>query len=269
MNNGWIKLYRKIQGKGYYKKSKYVHLWVHLLLKANHKENEFMWNDKMTIIKQGQLLTGRKQLSDETGINESSIERILKMLENEQQIEQQKTTKFRIITIKNWENYQSGISSEQQKEQQANNKRTTSEQQLNTNKNDKNDKNDNNKELFDIFRKAYPGKKRGLDTEYNDFIKKHKDYKQIIPLLPSIIEDQISAKKKELDDTGFTPMWKNLKTWLSQRCWEEEFGKTEAKPPTLTYKEMQEILIPMDAQQKIIFQKEYTFEPNNKIYTRK
>ena len=139
----------------------------------------------------------------------------------------------------------------------------------NNDNNDKNAKNDNNKELFDIFRKAYPGKKRGLDTEYNDFIKKHKDYKQIIPLLPSIIEDQISAKKKELDDTGFTPMWKNLKTWLSQRCWEEEFGKTESKPPTLTYKEMQEILIPMDAQQKIIFQKEYTFEPNNKIYTRK
>ncbi len=139
-NSGWIKLHRKLTKKGYYKKSHYVHLWVHLLLKANHKENEFMLNNQIVVIKQGQLLTGRKQLSEETGINESTIERILKMLENEHQIEQQKTTKFRIITIVNWENHQLENQDEHQNEQQANNKRTTNEQQMNTNKNDKNDK---------------------------------------------------------------------------------------------------------------------------------
>ena len=141
---GWIKLHRKIQDKGYYKKSHYVHLWIHLLLRANHKENEFMWNDKIIIVKEGQLITGRKQLSKETGISESSIERILKMLENEQQIEQQKTTKYRLVTILNWHDYQQG---EQQNGQQADNKRTTSGQQTDTNKNDKNEnniKNDNN-----------------------------------------------------------------------------------------------------------------------------
>jgi hypothetical protein len=62
----------------------------------------------------------------------------LKYLEIEQQIEQQKTTKFTIITILNWDRYQEN---EQQSEQQVNNKRTTSEQQVNTNKNVKNDKN--------------------------------------------------------------------------------------------------------------------------------
>jgi hypothetical protein len=39
---GWIKLHRKLQKKGYYKKSEYIHLWVHLLLSANHKEKEFI-----------------------------------------------------------------------------------------------------------------------------------------------------------------------------------------------------------------------------------
>ena len=60
----------------------------------------------MTTVKEGQLLTGRKQLSAETGISQSTIERILKMLENEHQIGQQKTTKHRIITILNWRTYQ-------------------------------------------------------------------------------------------------------------------------------------------------------------------
>lgn len=52
-----------------------------------------------------------------------------------QQIEQQTSTKNRLITIINWNEYQQ---SEQQIEQQVNSNRTTSEQQVNTNKNDNN-----------------------------------------------------------------------------------------------------------------------------------
>jgi hypothetical protein len=105
--------------KGYYKKSQYVHLWVHLLLKANHEPKEFMWNNQIILIKEGQLITGRKELNKETGISETTIERILEMLENEHQIGQQKTTKYRLITILNWKEYQKTDST-------SDNKRTTS-----------------------------------------------------------------------------------------------------------------------------------------------
>ncbi len=141
MNNGYIKLYRKIKEKGWYKNSKYVHLWIHLLLLATHKVHEFMWNNQIIVIKEGQILTGRKQLSDETGLAQSTIEKILKLFEKEHQIEQQKTTKFRIITIINWKEYQQR---EQQKEQQSDNRVTTKEQQSDTYKNDKKVKNDKN-----------------------------------------------------------------------------------------------------------------------------
>lgn len=36
IENGWIKLYRNLKNKGFYKKSEHVHLWIHLLMKANH-----------------------------------------------------------------------------------------------------------------------------------------------------------------------------------------------------------------------------------------
>lgn len=126
--NGWIKLFRKIQNKGYYKKSPYVHLWIHLLLNANHGSKEFMWNNNIILIKEGQLITGRNKLALETGIKPTSIERILNMLENEHQIGQQKTTKYRLITIVNWKEYQNTDS-------KTDSKRTTNGQQADTNKN--------------------------------------------------------------------------------------------------------------------------------------
>lgn len=116
---GWIKIHRKIQEKGFYNRSQYVHLWVHLLLSANHKEKELMWNNQIIVIREGQFVTGRKRLSEETGIPEGTIEDILNFFEKEQQIQQQKTTKYRLITVINWDTHQ-------KIQQQSNNRATTS-----------------------------------------------------------------------------------------------------------------------------------------------
>lgn len=132
---GWIKLYRSIENKGWYRDSEYVHLWVHLLLKASHKGKEFMFNNEIVKLKPGQLITGRKALSVETSISESKIERILNLFENERQIEQQTNSRNRVITIVSWDAYQKS-------EQQMDSKRTASEQPVDTNKNDNNENND-------------------------------------------------------------------------------------------------------------------------------
>lgn len=128
---GWIKLHRQLMDKAFYSKdSEKVHLWIHLLMKANHHDREEYLGGKPIQCKSGQFTTGRKQLSMETGICESKIERILSNFEKiEQQIEQRKTSVNRLISILNWSIYQE---SEQQFEQQVNNDRTTSEQRVNT-----------------------------------------------------------------------------------------------------------------------------------------
>ncbi len=113
--------------KGYANRPAYISLWVHLLMMANHNEAEFMWNGGIIKIQPGQLLTGRKALSERTGIPESSVEDILNFFEKATQIRQQKTTKHRLITILNWE-----------KHQISDNKATTEQQQADTNKNVKN-----------------------------------------------------------------------------------------------------------------------------------
>ena len=59
------------------------------------------------------------------------------MLEKQHQIRQQKTTKFRLITIQNWNKYQSS-------DNNSDNKATTKQQQPDTYNNDKNIKNEKN-----------------------------------------------------------------------------------------------------------------------------
>lgn len=139
MLQGWVSINRSITDSFYYKDSHYIHLWVHLILRANHQDAFILLDGKKFPIKRGQFLTSRTKLAAETGINESKVERILKCFESEQQIEQQKKTKYRLITITNYDKYQG---SEQQNEQQMNSKRTANEQQMNTN----NNQNQNNKE---------------------------------------------------------------------------------------------------------------------------
>lgn len=102
---------------------------------ANHQDKtSFIWNGKTMVLHDGQLLTGRKELSTQSGIPPTTIERILKYLENEHQIGQQKTTKYRVITIINWKDYQ-------KMDTISDNKRTTNGQQTDTFKNVKNDNN--------------------------------------------------------------------------------------------------------------------------------
>lgn len=129
MDNGWVKIHRKIIENPIFKRSAYFHLWITLLLKSNHKQTKMMWNGGIIVVNEGQLITGRKSLSEETGIPESTIEDILRYLETQHQIQQQKTTKYRLVTILNWKDYQNPTA-----------KATTKQQQADTNKNVKNDK---------------------------------------------------------------------------------------------------------------------------------
>ena len=136
----WIKLHRCLLDDAVYQKSAYFHLWVTLLLMATHKEHEFIFNNQIQKLQPGQLITGRKKLSKMTRIHESTIQRALKCFEIEQMIEQLNLGSFRIISIKNWDNFQSIQNSEQAIEQPLNNERTPTGHLVNTYKNDKNEK---------------------------------------------------------------------------------------------------------------------------------
>lgn len=229
-NNGWVKIHRKLLENPISKKSAYFHLWVTLLLKANHEEEKFMWNGGIIIVKDGQFITGRKKLSEETDIPESTIEDILKFLETQHQIQQQKTTKYRLITILNWKTYQNS-------DRKSNNKATTSrhKQEIQEYKEDTSDKSQDvliseiikEFETVDPKNKTYYGNKtqrkdaKFLLEEYGlDEIKKRISFlpkSNKMPYFPKInsphdlkekwvtLEDAVERYKKDKKITKQTP----------------------------------------------------------------
>jgi len=81
------------------------------------------------------------------------------------------------------------------------------------------------RQLFEDFRQRYGGKKRGLDTELNNFIKKTKDWKTVLPMLSTVNLDFEVADKKYIP---------HLQTFNNQRKWEM---MTPAKPKPQPYQE--------------------------------
>ena len=77
---------------------------------------------------------------------------------------------------------------------------------------------------WEIFRANYPGTKRGTNVELDNLKRKHKDWKEVIPILSDALSYQISARASKSSNGGFVPEWKMLQTWINQRCWEEEIS---------------------------------------------
>lgn len=80
------------------------------------------------------------------------------------------------------------------------------------------------KDQFEIFRKRYPGTKRGLDTEFNEFVKKYSGHvTEIVPLLLPALENLMRWREQAAKRGEFVPSFANLKTWINQRRWETEY----------------------------------------------
>lgn len=210
IDTGWVKLHRKIKEKGWYRDSEYVHLWVHLLLKANHSGAEYLNNGVIVKLKAGQMITGRKQLSIETGLSESKIERVLKCFQKDGEIEQQANSRNRLISIVSWETLQ-------QSEQQVNNKRTADGQHLDTNKNDNNLKNE--EELNKRKTSFYDSLKPFVETYGKEMLREFYEY---------WIEPNKQKTKLRYEGEKYFDIAKRLATW--KRNEKPKFGDKANAP---------------------------------------
>ena len=136
---GWIKLHRKLIEWEWFHCPDVAHLFIYLLLKANHKDGSWQGIP----IAAGQLLTGRKRLSDETGLSQQKIRTCLNKLKSTSDITIKSTSRFSLITVCNYSTYQLKDKDVNQHPNQQPNQQLTSDQptinqQLTTNKNDNN-----------------------------------------------------------------------------------------------------------------------------------
>lgn len=124
--SGWIKIHRQILDWEWYSDNNAFRVFMHLILKANHKEKRY----KGIELKSGSVVTSRDILSFETGLSVQQIRTSLDKLKSTNEITIETSTKGTIIQVVNYAKYQLTTS-------ESTNEQPTNNQQVTTNKNEK------------------------------------------------------------------------------------------------------------------------------------
>ena len=133
---GFIKLYRKFKDWEWYTNINVKTLFLHCLLRANHKSVKYQGIQ----IDRGEFMTSTRTLSIETGLSERQVRTALDKLIMTNELTSKSNNKYRIIKVIKYNEYQDN---DNQDNKQVTSKRQASDKPLTTNKNDKNIKNDN------------------------------------------------------------------------------------------------------------------------------
>jgi uncharacterized phage protein (TIGR02220 family) len=126
--SGWVKLHRTLQKWGWKRSPNHVAVFIDLLLEANHEDGEHMG----VSIPRGSLTTSIKAISQRSGVTQKSVRTILNHLKSTNEVAIKTTTKFTMISIVKWGDYQ--LSGKEMGKPLANEGQTTGKP-LATNKN--------------------------------------------------------------------------------------------------------------------------------------
>lgn len=226
--NGWISLHRKLMDNPIYSNPFLLKLWIHCLLKASHAEHKQLVGNQMVVLEKGQFITGRDSLSDEFNkgakseevVNAKTLWRWLKKFETWQMLSIKSTTKYSVVTVFNWSEYQGS-------DQQVSSKCPTDVQQVSTNNNVNNVNKENKKDMsiqqaehFESWWNLY-GKKEGrakCEKKFNQLVKKY-GYEIIEQGTKSYLNH-----RERLKATGdFVPQQKNPLTFLNGEHFNDEY----------------------------------------------
>jgi hypothetical protein len=128
--SGWVKLHRQILEWEWYDDHNTFRLFIHLLLKANHKEKKY----RGMLLQAGTILTSRDILALEVGLSVRQTRTALDKLKSTNEVAIKTSGQGTIIQIVNYSKYHVETS-------ETTNERPTSDQQTTSNKKEKKEKN--------------------------------------------------------------------------------------------------------------------------------
>lgn len=99
----YVKISRKILDWEWYTDINTKVLFLHILLKANWKPSRFQGAE----VPRGSLVTSQQNMATETGLTIKNVRTALKHLENTGEVAVSRHPKFSVITVKNYNQYQS------------------------------------------------------------------------------------------------------------------------------------------------------------------
>ena len=154
MNNGFIVLYRSLLDWEWYGDANTFRLFVHCLLRANHKEKK--WQG--ITIDRGSFVTSYQHLALDLGLTVQNVRTSLNKLKSTGELTHKPHSKYGIITINNYDKYQDTNS-------QPNTQLTVKQQSSNN-------KQQRNKETMKQDIKEYGTHIRMTETEYGKLLER-------------------------------------------------------------------------------------------------
>jgi hypothetical protein len=214
IDEGWIKLHRKIQRSAVFQNEGLLKVWIWCLVRASHQDE---WVSVTTgkgetevLVKRGQFMFGRKSAAKTLKMDESTVYKRMQKLENMQNLNIRSNTHYSIVTILNWYVYQSTTEAE------VTPKVTSKEQPSNTYKNV-----ENKEHIYTVdflkFWEAYPNKSGKFEA-----FKSWKKWGPDLEVVQKAIQAQTEVKKRLKTQNQFCPEWPNGSTWLNNKRWEDE-----------------------------------------------
>ncbi|HFQ3078776.1 TPA: DnaD domain protein [Staphylococcus aureus] len=152
---GWISIDRSIQNHWLFKEKRTFskfEAWIYLLMEANHSKAKVPIGNQIVTVERGQRLRSILTLSDLFNWSRFKVKTFLDLLESDGMLEVKTTSKYTLITIVNYDFYQSEQGRNQHqndikptsKQHQSNINPTSKQHQTNTNNNDNKDNNEKN-----------------------------------------------------------------------------------------------------------------------------
>jgi len=206
MIDGWILLYRDLLEKPIWKQSTAEQkvVLVAILLMVNHKPKEWFWKGERFMCQPGQRVTSLESIKDKCGegISVQNIRTALVRFEKMGFLTNESTKSGRLITVRNWKDYQQSIQQRPNKDLTPNN-------------------NDNNEKNFNIFWETWP-KKVAKETAFKAFKSLSPD-EAMLGMMLVAVKKQLSSEQWSRDKQ-FIP---NPATWIRGKRWEDEVGDTK------------------------------------------
>lgn len=138
---GWVKLHRSILEWEWYDDNNTFKVFIHCLLRANHKEQK--WRGQ--VIEKGSFITSYSNLANECKLTTQQVRTSLNKLKKTNEVTIKTTNKNTYVTVCKYDSYQVlENTNNNQSNKQITNKQQTNNKQVTTNKNVNNIKNNNN-----------------------------------------------------------------------------------------------------------------------------
>ena len=204
MQQGWIKIHRQLLEWEWYDDNNTKIVFLHLLLKANHKPKNYRGLE----LKAGTILTGRKLLCLETKLTVRQIRTSLTKLKSTNEITIKTSSQGSVIEIVNYSKYQLATN-------ETTNERPANDQQTTTNKNVKNVNNDI----------------KQRKTEFKKLLVKYKEI-YVLEMMKDFFEywteHSPNDKKMRFEKQTSFDIGRRLKTWLKNS--KETYTSKNYKP---------------------------------------